>query len=269
MTPTTTPAQPEALRLADAITNLMCSNESAARTIPAAADELVRLHAQVAALTAAPGVPDDPMDWPLPCDLKAGGVTISKGCPLRTVQTRLKIQSEANALLMRNHANLTAQLAAPAQPAEGTAYVEKPAEIEHVADDMSKNGAESNMTGAAYAELPARRRSFFCTKCGGRECEPNTLEQAHPVCKCGYMGFAEDLDYTADQMRDFADRTHALRASHGQAPAETSHERALEDALRERDEADEFSDALLDEVLGSDRAEWSSAYGRAEALEEV
>lgn len=65
--------------------------------------------------------------------------------------------------------------------------------------------------GGAYAELPARRRSFFCTKCGGRECEPNTLGQAHPVCKCGYMGFAEDLDYTADQMRDFADRTHALR----------------------------------------------------------
>ena len=73
--------------------------------------------------------------------------------------------------------------------------------------------------GAAYAGLPARRRSFFCTKCGGRECEPNTLGQAHPVCKCGYMGFAEDLDYTADQMRDFAGRTHALRASHGQAPA--------------------------------------------------
>ena len=73
--------------------------------------------------------------------------------------------------------------------------------------------------GGAYAELPARRRSFFCTKCGGRECEPNTLGQAHPVCKCGYMGFAEDLDYTADQMRDFADRTHTLRTSNGQAPA--------------------------------------------------
>lgn len=113
------------------------------------------------------------------------------------------------------HAAKSAQPAAP----QGGAYVENPAEIEHVAGDVSKNRAESNMTGGAYAELPARRRSFFCTKCGGRECEPNTLGQAHPVCKCGYMGFAEDLDYTADQMRDFADRTHALRASHGQAPA--------------------------------------------------
>lgn len=42
-----------------------------------------------------------------------------------------------------------------------------------------------------------------------------------------------------------------------------------EKALRERDEAEEFIDALLDEVLGTDRPEWSSAYGRAEALQDV
>ena len=54
-----------------------------------------------------------------------------------------------------------------------------------------------------------------------------------------------------------------------QAPSGASHEQALEEALRERDEADDFIDTLLDEVLGPDRAEWSSAYGRAEAMEEV
>ena len=48
-----------------------------------------------------------------------------------------------------------------------------------------------------------------------------------------------------------------------------SHEKELEDALRERDESDEFIDTLLDEVLGADRAEWSSAYGRADALNDV
>ena len=73
--------------------------------------------------------------------------------------------------------------------------------------------------GGAYAELPPRRRAFLCTKCGGRDCEPETLGQVNPPCKCGYLGFAEDLDFTADDLRDFADRTHALRASHGQAPA--------------------------------------------------
>lgn len=32
-----------------------------------------------------------------------------------------------------------------------------------------------------------------------------------PPCKCGYLGFAENLGFTEDQVRDFADRTHALR----------------------------------------------------------
>ena len=50
---TTTPTSgaadlPEALRLADAISKLMCSTEAAARTLAAAADELVRLHALAA-----------------------------------------------------------------------------------------------------------------------------------------------------------------------------------------------------------------------------
>jgi hypothetical protein len=45
--------------------------------------------------------PEDPMAWPLPCDLTAGGVTISKGCPLSTVQTRLELQAEANKLLVK------------------------------------------------------------------------------------------------------------------------------------------------------------------------
>ena len=61
----------------------------------------------------------------------------------------------------------------------------------------------------------------------------------------------------------------ALRASHGQAPAGARYEKELEDALRERDEADDCIDTLLDEVLGANRAEWSSAYGRADALEDV
>lgn len=65
--------------------------------------------------------------------------------------------------------------------------------------------------GAVYAELPERRRVFLCTKCGGQECESGSIHQTHPPCKCGYLGFAENLDFTEDQMRDFADRTHALR----------------------------------------------------------
>ena len=45
---------PEALRLAEEITNLVCSSEAAAKTIAAAADELCRLHVENASLRASP-----------------------------------------------------------------------------------------------------------------------------------------------------------------------------------------------------------------------
>ena len=63
-----------------------------------------------------------------------------------------------------------------------------------------------------YPPLPVRRRAFLCTKCGGRECEPGTLAETHPTCKCGYLGFAEDLDFTADDMRAYVDADRAARA---------------------------------------------------------
>ena len=44
---------PEALRLAEEITNLECSSEAVAKTIAAAADELCRLHVENASLRAA------------------------------------------------------------------------------------------------------------------------------------------------------------------------------------------------------------------------
>lgn len=41
------------------------------------------------------------------------------------------------------------------------------------------------------------------------------------------------------------------------------------EAIKERDEAEEFGDKLLDLVLGDDRPEWSSAYGTDDALLQV
>ena len=125
---------------------------------------------------------------------------------------------------------------------------------------------QQTQPGAVYAGLPERRRVFLCTKCGGRECESGSIHQTHPPCKCGYLGFAENLDFTEDQMRDFADRTHALRM---QAATKAAPGDALDEALRERDDAEDFIDATLDEVLGHERPEWSSSYGRADALNDV
>lgn len=46
-------------------------------------------------------------------------------------------------------------------------------------------------------------------------------------------------------------------------------EKELLQAIQERDAADDYIDALLDEVLGTDRQEWSSVYGHADAMEQV
>ncbi len=73
---------------------------------------------------------------------------------------------------------------------------QKPAEIEHVAGDVSKNGAEVNM---AYAELPTRY----------------------------YLVGGVEKAWDHQQMRDFADATHTLRASHGQASSQAGEYPAL------------------------------------------
>ena len=101
---------PEALRLAEEITNLECSSEAVAKTIAAAADELCRLHVENASLRASPA-------------------------------------------------------ASPTPPVE-----------------------QQTQPGAVYAELP----------------EPDFGPGR-------YLGKATGDAYTKEQLRDFADRTHALR----------------------------------------------------------
>ena len=73
--------------------------------------------------------------------------------------------------------------------------------------------------------------------------------------------------FTEWQMRDFADRTYALRME--QAAPKAAPGDALDEAMRERDDAEDFIGSLLDEVLGHERPEWSSSYGRADALNDV
>lgn len=74
---------------------------------------------------------------------------------------------------------------------------------------------------------------------------------------------------TAEQIEDF--RVNAPSATLEFAYAATQAEQPDPDEklIRERDDAEDFIDALLDEVLGTDRPEWSSAYGKADAMAEV
>ena len=53
-------------------------------------------------------------------------------------------------------------------------------------------------------KMPERRRSFLCTKCGSHECIKGYEKADTPPCaKCGYLGFAQDLDYTEEQMKQY------------------------------------------------------------------
>jgi hypothetical protein len=173
-------AQTEALLHASYLESIFVSEEMSSARACRIAKELVRLHdenqrlhAQVAALTAALGVQAEP-----------AATVIKKGADRQWMSERLGHLPDGIYSLY---------LAAPAQLAEGAANVQKPAEIEHVADNVSKIGAESNM-GVAYAQLP---------DVDALAQEIRRVDGAH---KLGAGALAEAL-------------MPFLRASHGQAPA--------------------------------------------------
>ena len=94
------------------------------------------------------------------------------------------------------------QDAAPAQPAapQGVAYAELPGgwPARFRCDSCDGNGEVGDPISTGHFQPPERER---CPDCDGR----------------GWCG--EEPAFSSDHMRDFADRTHALRASNGQAPA--------------------------------------------------
>ncbi|HCE28450.1 MAG TPA: hypothetical protein DET46_06515 [Comamonadaceae bacterium] len=136
------------------------------------------------------------------------------------------------------------------------------------------HAAEFQRLHACYQELEAQViRDCMSTQQGAADGFFLLLPQRpKPEAPAGTAGLDWDA-YSGAQMlafgRDCSDAAIAALRTQQPAPAGASYEKALEEALRERDDADDFIDALLDEVLGTDRAEWSSAYGRADALEEV
>lgn len=57
----------------------------------------------------------------------------------------------------------------------------------------------------ALPELPPKRWGFFCTKCM-HSCEipPPGMVKGVPCPRCGYFGFANELDYSNDEMLAYA-----------------------------------------------------------------
>lgn len=89
-----------------------------------------------------------------------------------------------------------------------------------------------------------------------------------PSVKAGYeLGGYEKTPPLFDEHQLEAYAREAVRLNAQAVP--DALEKELLQAIQERDAADDYIDALLDEVLGTDRPEWSSVYGHAEAMEQV
>ena len=168
--------QPEALRLAEEISNLVCSSEAAAKTIAAAADELCRLHVENASLRASLAASPTP-----PAEQQAAPKAAPAGWKLVPVNPTPEMWKAAKSVPDPNP---------PYPPHYGLVW------------------------DAMLAASPT----------------PPAEQQAAPKA----------------------------------APGD-----AIDEAMRERDDAEDFIDALLDEVLGHERPEWSNLYGRADALNDV
>ena len=81
---------------------------------------------------------------------------------------------------------------------------QKPTEIEHVAGDVSENGAESNM-GGVYAKLPRAGAIGYASVVDIEQYLTRLTIDRH------LPGVRDVALWTTDQMRAFADATHALR----------------------------------------------------------
>lgn len=64
-------------------------------------------------------------------------------------------------------------------------------------------------------------------------------------------------------------KARAMLSASPAAPEGAKPEREIEQLIRERDQRDEIIDRLCDAVLGSERPEWSSAYGFDDAVADV
>lgn len=85
--------------------------------------------------------------------------------------------------------------------------------------------------------LPERNRRFFCSKCGSTTCKLGQEYRAHPECSdCGYCGFAEDADFTAEQMQAYA------RAALSSSPAPVQPVGEPDDLARKQAECDTITE---------------------------
>ena len=148
-------------------------------------------------------------------------------------------------------------------PTSGAADL--PEALHRVIDDFERRERgipQAHIAAALVTELRAARIAQAISKAPDHVAEVgNMVEQAISAepAGAGYAAWPEPevhdeggwhiTYYTATMMRDFADRTHALRASHGQAPAQTADFTTLGAAMRAIQQAIELIGAPTDERM--------------------
>ena len=189
------------------------------KDVPATAEYIGRLRAALAAgqATAAPAEPDPtPGDHPQPCDSELFESGVSVGLfdiPKWTAEALCKgIAAATGARVDWHYIGGRVHVKALPAPtsAEGAAYAALPDEGEP-------------WRGHKFKEV---QRGCWRCDCG-KTIKEVTSDQSTPASGGNYpvmpKRYTVDDDgeelFTAEKMRAFADATHALRASHGQAPA--------------------------------------------------
>lgn len=98
------------------------------------------------------------------------------------------------------------------------------------------------------------------------------LDAAEATAQKHLTGDWDNSDCSTDKERaDKSNRDYyrAMLSASPAAPEGAKPEREIEQLIRERDQRDEIIDRLCDAVLGSERPEWSSAYGFDDAVADV
>lgn len=259
-------ATPEALSLADSVAEEWATGGISSETIEAVGEKLRRQHARIAELEAEIAA------------VGTGGVQALSAAPAIGDELRDTLVAVSAAIAERDDRAAQEMIreilaASPAPPAEQP--VDPDGEAFRTA---ARLGLTLRFYGAcAQSSMPGTPSAYVVTQ-GSNPAEAmrDAVEQAAAIIASGGEAPKATLAPPAEQQAcdtpnycSSVQRCTAQDEARMQAVPKAAPGDALDEALRERDDAEDFIDATLDEVLGHERPEWSSSYGRADALNDV
>lgn len=133
-------------------------------------------------------------------------------------------------------------------------YTAAPVAQQYEAGDIASASAQGFRDGVASVAQPQARPDFTDEWTGYLKDGETPFER--------FLRERKDVQSALKLYQRALEENERLKAQQPQAETD-------DEILKERDDAEDFIDMLLDEVLGTDRPEWTSAYGRDDALRDV